>query len=274
MLFSDPASGELHGYFDGWKTDGCFHYTGEGKRGDQEMVRGNRAILQAKQDGRALRVFKGTGGRVEYQGQFTLDTRQRWYLSDAPETGGGPIRSVIVFRLRPMGTKPQKAQGLPAPARKMAVSTVPIEEYNTEKAFVDPNREPYEAERREAKLVQQFTQFMVAQGYTVDRLKITPVGETKPLFTDLYVKELRLLLEAKGSTDRIAIRMAIGQLTDYRRFAKSGARCAVLLPSRPREDLVELLHFAKITIYCAKDDGFEIIARKRPRNSVSRRIGT
>jgi len=37
LLFTDPATGERHGYFDGWADDGCFHYTGEGQRGDQRF---------------------------------------------------------------------------------------------------------------------------------------------------------------------------------------------------------------------------------------------
>src|ERR1700676_4205925 len=45
LIFSEPAAGEPHGYFDGWRADGCFHYTGEGQRGDQEMKSGNAAIL-------------------------------------------------------------------------------------------------------------------------------------------------------------------------------------------------------------------------------------
>jgi hypothetical protein len=45
FIFSDAASGVQHGYIDSWKDDGCFHYTGEGQRGDQKMIIGNRAIL-------------------------------------------------------------------------------------------------------------------------------------------------------------------------------------------------------------------------------------
>ena len=33
----------------------------------------------------------------------TTDTGQPYYFTDAPETGGGPLRTVIVFRLRPVG---------------------------------------------------------------------------------------------------------------------------------------------------------------------------
>ena len=49
LLFTDQASGSPHGYvFDGWVDDGddkVFLYTGEGQRGDQQLIRGNAAIL-------------------------------------------------------------------------------------------------------------------------------------------------------------------------------------------------------------------------------------
>jgi hypothetical protein len=259
FIFSDRASGEQHGYIDDWKSDGCFHYTGEGQRGDQRMIGGNRAILECAQHSRTLRVFNGTGGDVIYQGRFELPSTDPWYEADAPETGGGPIRSVIVFRLKPVDRAPEAPKGLPPPPVQTSVATVPVEEHNTEKTFVDPDREPYEAERRESKLVQEFKTHMEAQGHTVERLKILPVGEAKPLFTDLYIKDAGVLIEAKGSTDRIAIRMAIGQLMDYRRFIDSSARCAVLLPSMPREDLVKLLHSAQIAIYHPTGKGFDVM---------------
>jgi hypothetical protein len=104
FIFSDPESGEQHGYIDSWKDDGCFHYTGEGQRGDQRMAGGNRAVLEAAEDARALRVFRGSGGEVRYEGRFELNAANPWYQADAPETGGGPIRGVIVFRLRPIDT--------------------------------------------------------------------------------------------------------------------------------------------------------------------------
>lgn len=43
FIFSDRNSGGQHGYIDDWKEDGCFHYTGEGqKKGDQVLKGGNR----------------------------------------------------------------------------------------------------------------------------------------------------------------------------------------------------------------------------------------
>ena len=44
LLFTNPASGEQHGYFDGWADDGCFHYTGEGQHDDQQFREGNKAV--------------------------------------------------------------------------------------------------------------------------------------------------------------------------------------------------------------------------------------
>ena len=100
---------------------------------------------------------------------------------------------------------------------------------------------------------------MAKQGYSAVRLMITPVGEAKPIFTDLYFEGHGLLVEAKGGVDRDSIRMAIGQVMDYRRFVKSGARCAVLLPSRPRQDLVDLLGFAGIEVHYLEAEKFEVV---------------
>ncbi len=68
-----------------------------------------------------------------------------------------------------------------------------------------------------------------------------PPGEAKPHFSDLIDRTTNTLFEAKGTVERGAIRMAIGQLLDYSRFLEPAPRLAVLLPSRPRHDLQELL---------------------------------
>jgi hypothetical protein len=104
FMFSRAASGEIHGYQDGWSDDGCFHYAGEGQRGDQRMACGNRAVLEAAGNGRVLRLFTSHGQDVEYQGRFELDSTLPYYQDTAPEIDGGPLRSVIIFRLRPVDT--------------------------------------------------------------------------------------------------------------------------------------------------------------------------
>jgi len=243
FVFTDPAAGEQHGYIDAWRDDHCFHYTGEGQRGDQQMKSGNKSILEHPQDGRALRLFTGARGTVRYEGEFELDAERPWYTTDAPDTDGVETRSVIVFRMRPKDGPPKTPKSkLDAVAGTPGVVEVPVEEQWTEKTFVNPSREPFETERREQKLVTAYKKHLEARGHDVCRQKIVPPGEAKPLFSDLYDKTTKTLVEAKGTVERGAIRMAIGQLADYRRFVNGGAQeLAVLVPSKPRQDLLDLL---------------------------------
>lgn len=119
LLFTDPAKGHKHGYFDGWGEDDCYHYAGEGQLGDQKMTQGNLAILNHQQDGRALRLFRGvSSGVCEYLGEFTLPDHRPWYRTDAPETNGGPIRSTIMFRLQPVTAQPPVGAQLPHTHRR------------------------------------------------------------------------------------------------------------------------------------------------------------
>jgi hypothetical protein len=261
FLFTDPDTGPQHGYVDGWQQDGCFHYTGEGQRGDQEMKSGNRAVLRHRSDGRALRLFRGSGGSIVYEDEFVIDADQPFYTTDAPETGGGPIRSVIVFRLRSQTIAPKATSSDLKIAISPVVTEVPVEAMFTERAWVEPDREPYEAERRESQLVQRFRAYLQKQGHAPIRLQILPPGEIKPILSDLYVAETGLLVEAKGSVDRFAIRMAIGQLADYRRFVKA-PRCAILVPAKPRADLVALIQHAGISLYWEDEKGFSVIVAR------------
>lgn len=242
FVFTDPVAGEKHGYYDDWMPDGCFHYSGEGQHGDQRMVSGNASILDHRAEGRALRVFQGARGTVTYRGEFVVDQDAPWYEADAPETDDGPLRRVIVFRLRPVDTEPQE------PATRLGrllgshpgrVEERPLERNETERAFVEPNREARAAERREAALVLAFADYLLGKGQRSCRHRILPPGESRPLFTDLYAERLGLLVEAKGSVTRENVRMAIGQLADYGRFVDHTTR-AILVPSRPREDLLSL----------------------------------
>lgn len=242
MIFTDQVAGEKHGYYDDW-IDGFFHYSGEGQHGDQRMLSGNASILNHKTERRALRVFDGARGVVTYRGEFEIDADLPWYEADAPETDGGPLRKVIVFRLRAVDTEPQAPTtrlGRLLKSRPEQVIQLPLEQQLTEKTFVNPNREPYEAERKESKLLTTFGDFLRARRYEVDRHQILPPGETRPLFTDLYAKALHLLVEAKGSVTRENMRMAIGQLADYGRFLPHDTRKGILVPSKPRQDLIEL----------------------------------
>jgi hypothetical protein len=259
LIFSDPVAGEPHGYYDGWQADNCFHYTGEGQRGDQQMKSGNAAIFNHAEEGRALRVFEGARGVVTYVDEFELDPQEPFYRTDAPETGDGPLREVIVFRLRPKTIDPPRSTSkLAAVLAGPASEEVPIEQQQTERAFVAPSHEPYEAERREQRLVLDLEAHLRRLGHEVARQRIVPETEARPLFTDLYDATTGTLVEAKGTVERGAIRMAIGQLADYKRFIDGGApkRLAVLLPKAPRPDLIELLASQGIELIYPVKDGF------------------
>src|SRR5450755_3198315 len=259
FVFSDPIAGEQHGYFDGWRDDGCFHYTGEGQRGDQRMISGNAAILNHEAEGRALRVFMGARGTVRYEGEFELDDGQPYYATDAPETGNGPVRKVIVFRMRPKDSAPKPSKSrLDAALAGGTIAEVAVEEQWTERAYVAPSHEPYEAERKEQALVLAFKAYLERKSHDVCRLKIVPPGEAKPLFTDLYDRTTNALIEAKGSVERGAIRMAIGQLADYSRFVDDGnPRRAILLPEPPRDDLVALLSSEGVAVIWPDGKAFQ-----------------
>jgi hypothetical protein len=86
------------------------------------------------------------------------------------------------------------------------------------------------------------------------RKRINAAGELKPMFTDLYDPAANLLIEAKGTTTRDAMRMALGQLYDDRRFIEPEPALAVLVPEPPRPDLVTLAHVSGVALIARDGD--------------------
>ncbi|PRX97915.1 restriction endonuclease [Allonocardiopsis opalescens] len=252
LFFTDPVSGQQHGYYDGWDTEGLFNYVGEGQRGDQQLTQGNKTILNHRADGRTLEGFRAQGSTVTYLGEFELVD---YYFTDAHETGDpDTLRQVVVFRLRPLDTVPVELPNLPiSPESKPRVDMVPVEALHTERAHVSPDRDDYEFERREASLVHRYHQYLQRQGHTVGRLRLVPPNESRPLYSDLWDETTGELIEAKATVVRDSIRMAVGQLLDYGRFADARS-LAVLLPSRPRPDLVTYLHHTGINVVFPRGD--------------------
>lgn len=248
FLFSDPESGAQHGYVDDWQPDGFYHYTGEGQIGDQRMVSGNLQILNHVNDGRALRLFDGTSGVVTYVGEFALAADPSWYRTDAPQSGSEEIRTVIVFKLRPIEGKSAAPEPREGPTlAEHVVRQIPVEAHHTEEYEVNPAAEPRTATRTESALVARFMTFLARNGHVPVRQQIRPAGEAKSLYTDLYFPALKLLVEAKGTSTREAVRLAIGQLADYQRFLSVDHR-AVLLATEPRSDLMDLLQAEDIAL--------------------------
>lgn len=252
LFFTDPATGHRHGYYDGWGSDGLFHYVGEGQQGDQQIIRMNKSIAEHRTAGRTLEGFRANGKLVRYLGEFELIDH---YYTDAHETNNPEvIRQVVVFRLRPLNEVPVELPNIPfQPQSKTRIDVVPVENKFTEHAFITPNREPFELERRESALVHRYRAHLESKGHVVKRLRILPPGESRPLYSDLWDETTRELIEAKSSVTRDQLRVAVGQLFDYGRFADAH-RLTVLVPTRPRDDLRHFLRTAGIGVVYF-DDG-------------------
>jgi hypothetical protein len=261
IIFTAP-SGHKYGYFDGWQADGCFHYTGEGQTGDQQLKQGNRAIAEHAEKNKSLRLFAGASGTVTYVGEFKLAEDRPYYRTDAPDVTLEAIREVIVFRLRPIGDYVEGV--LPTAEEHLQRSRAAVNDIDPEnraaEQFTTSAVSERVAERREATLVGEYLEFRrKTDSGRLRRLKIKPAGEVQPLYTDLYDIAENVIIEAKGTVTREAIRMSVGQLLDYQRFVQGGTKLAVLLPEKPRPDLLTFLHSLAISVIAQKEDGsFEL----------------
>lgn len=94
------GSGTQYGYADAFEESGCLLYVGEGQVGDMQFTRGNLAICNHVQDGRALHVFEsqGKGRDYVYRGEFVYTSH---LVQKGPDREGAQ-RDLIVFRLMPV----------------------------------------------------------------------------------------------------------------------------------------------------------------------------
>jgi hypothetical protein len=255
VIYSDPEKGSEFGYdFDGWDATGeLYCYTGEGANGDQRFDRGNKAINEHKAQRRSLRVFnavgtvEGTGTRIhQYAGAFELDSDEPYLIRTAP--GQDKIlRKVIVFRLRPVGAIVADRTHLSAlhgalPASRVetvAVEAVPEAVLKNERAEFERSGNVV-AEQREAALTGRFRAYLKAAPFNREVMRYKITTPTGVLYTDTADVTAGVLYEAKGTAERVSVRLALGQVLDYGRYVE-GAELAVLLPSAPAADLVELL---------------------------------
>jgi hypothetical protein len=104
--------------------------------------------------------------------------------------------------------------------------------------------------------VQAFVDYLEARGHEVCQLQLRPDGEAAPIICDLFDKTTQAVYEAKGTVARPAIRMAIGQLADYSRFVDPRPTRVLLVPQRPRKDLVDLATREEIAIVWPENSGF------------------
>ncbi|NEY33841.1 hypothetical protein GTU99_16815 [Streptomyces sp. PRKS01-65] len=292
FVFSDPSAGEEYGYtFDGRAEDDEFGplylYTGAGANGDQKPSGRNGSLLTAAEKNREIHLFvahgkvPGSGAmRQRYIGQMMLDPIKPYDVRRGPGKDH-VMRDVLVFRFRPApGTTPAwtKADRLPAAAQSDYEITEPVvdvpepvrlpkqsgakvketEQHSTAETTADIPAGQRKVVRREGELVKAFTAYLAAAGHKTHSFQITVKGEPGALTPDLYDATDHVLYEAKGLTTRANVRMAIGQLADYRRHIPNGhgLRVAVLLPSEPTADVRDLLAAEGVALVYQTENGF------------------
>ena len=98
LVFSDPVSGAPFGYDShDYLRDGIYHYTGEGRVGDQQLVRGNRALLERA----PLLLFSRVDQKTwRFVGEVALGLPP-YEMATAPDQTGN-LRQVLVFRFIPV----------------------------------------------------------------------------------------------------------------------------------------------------------------------------
>jgi 5-methylcytosine-specific restriction protein A len=292
FVYSDPSAGEEYGYtFDGRAEDDEFGplylYTGAGANGHQKPSGRNGSLLTAADKGREIHLFvahgkvAGSGAMQQrYIGQMVLDPIKPYDVRRGPGKDGA-MRDVLVFRLRPApGTTPawteadrlpaapasdyeitEPAMDVPEPVGLPAQSGVKVkdtEQHSTAETTADIPAGQRKVLRREGELVKAFVAHLAAGGHKTHSFQITVKGEPGALTPDLYDATDHALYEAKGQTTRTNVRMAIGQLADYRRHIpnKEGLRVAVLLPSEPTADVKDLLAEEGVALVFRTGDGF------------------
>jgi hypothetical protein len=95
LIFSDPISGSPFGYDShDYLKDNIYHYTGEGRAGNQQFVRGNKALLD---QARELLLFAKQDTKTwRFVGAVSL--AEPAYLKAKAKDQHGNLRTVIVFR--------------------------------------------------------------------------------------------------------------------------------------------------------------------------------
>ena len=148
-------------------------------------------------------------------------------------------------------------QGIIKPAAaEPSMRDVGMEQQHSETFMVNPSGKPRSAERAEHKLVLRYQEYMAAKGIAVVRKEYQPKGEVQPIYSDAWVEYRNALIEAKNSDSRNAIRLAIGQLYDYRRFHQAPIQLAVLLHNEPTGDRLDLLRSAGVEAIWEHGPGF------------------
>ncbi len=133
---------------------------------------------------------------------------------------------------------------------------IEVEAHHVEEFRVSVPGQDRVATRSEQGLVQDYKDHLRDQGHEVTRHRYPLPESGSALYCDLVDETHHVLYEAKGDALRNSVRMAVGQLLDYRRFEETPKRLAVLLPRKPHPDLIKLIHSVPASVVWRADAGF------------------
>tara|TARA_X000000368_G_C22934204_1_gene669111 strand:+ start:36 stop:965 length:930 start_codon:yes stop_codon:yes gene_type:complete len=262
FIFTDPTEGAKHGYNDGWNK-GIFEYFGSGLKGDMELKRVNKSLLNHIKDGRRLFLFNGHRGEITYENEFIIDENQAFFWTTSLDDEG-KLRDSIVFRLKPK--KKYSIKNSVSSKTNIVTKTIareiPLEKSSGNKSskgvtYISRGIK----DQKEARLVEEYNKYRKGKKLKdLKRHSLQPPLSRKNYFTDGYESESKTLIEAKASNHRNKIRMAIGQLFDYKKLLEEDNvkvnKLAILIPTCPSKDLLELLKDLKIKIIFKEGNKF------------------
>lgn len=260
LLFHDKKKSVKFGYdvWEGLQADGKFHYTGQGTLGNQTLTKSNLALIRAGELGHAIHLIESVEGTCTYIGEYLLDD-PNFFIEEAPDALRESLREVYVFRLSP---KSHFENYLPndISAQKMTAQSKPWNPPNFTDLFsAQISKEAANIVRDEFKLQNEFGSFLLEQGHDVLSFDFKLPRANGTLRPDFWIQDLGLIVEAKPSISREYIRMAIGQVFDYVHLAAElglQMKPAVLLPSLPSRDLVDLFRELGIQLIYKSDMTF------------------
>lgn len=264
LLFHDKKKSKKYGYdiWEGLQADGSFHYSGQGIEGDQSLTKSNLALVKADLKRLPIHLIESIDGTCFYLGKFILGSPK--YIEQlAPDKKKSNLRKIFLFNLIPIESSfdldLKDHEKLEVHGRTL--NWQPPEFSTIVRAPIF--RSEAEIHRFEFELQSEFGSYLINKGHDVCNYEFFFSGLKGSLKPDFWIPCLSLVVEAKPSHAREYVRLGIGQVLDYANLSRIRGffmNPALLLPSRPAEDLVELIKNLNITLIYKKGEDFIFIS--------------
>ncbi|MEU9222909.1 hypothetical protein AB0D40_00795 [Streptomyces massasporeus] len=283
LIYVDHDSGKKYGYEDGWLEEEdergpVFEYTGQGTRGHQTFLgkNGSRngSVLRHAENGKSLQVFMAAGKvsdpassakQQRYIGEFELDSDVPYVIREARDEKD-ERRRIIVFRLRPKGefehlTRDVITRAQQTDSQRVSPTVITCKLVEPKKKRASESRRAAQpsliADLRQSVLREKYLEDLTKREHDVFAYQVKISGTTITLKTDLYDATEHELYAIRGASSREQVHVAIGQLKDFVRHIKPHRpKLTVLLPEKPQDDLLNLLHAEGIDLVYGDADGY------------------